>query len=459
MPEFDGPGPVPEPTAESLRGLLDDAGRAARQPEFDTVRQRARRIRSRRRVSAAVGTLALVALVGVAGFTIAAPSRDGLPVAGLGATASADPSSTVLPDPDATADPRPGSPYLRWTGAADRNHLYALVADCANCAERMRASTDGGRTWRTRHSWPAGDNGYPFVYVLGPELLLRRLELPPAATDHLPTEGPGSPTADPGPTEAWQVTADGGVTWKNVIKDDRPVASAPVDGGIVGPRPDDAARRLWALDATSGTMAPLAHQPALAEFIGPYTFSGVAWLALDAGVWAMGYDPVTHKPAVAVSHDRGASWTESALKAEAPAPVDHGSTAAMYLPVLATSDGQTVYALCSQRDHEPRIYRSTDEGRTWQRTGPDPKADPSIALETDSFVAGGGRHVVVAKVDGKYGWASSTDGRHYQPQPVTGLPMLDRLPDVINKSFFLVPGNDRPYTSTDGLHWQPAARP
>jgi hypothetical protein len=460
MPEVDQPGLGPAARDLDFPGLLHDVGRIARQPEFDTVRRRADGLRTRRAMTFAGAVLAVVAVSGAAGFAALRPSDATL------STGAAPPSTGPAPGgtPSASAEAGPAWPYLRWSGAADANHVYTVVADCRTCAQRLRASSDGGRTWQTRHTWNADhfidDVSFTVVgreTLIGIDLLRPASGIPPVSAG--PTSSGGlrrlteADVKNHGTPQSL-ISSDDGSTWKKLSVSDQPVAAAPADGGVVGAdyAGGGPADRLYAVDPATGAAAPLAHQPGLARF-------QLAQAPTGAGVWVQGYDPTTHRPAVAISRDRGATWAVSAFSAESPAPFGSERTATMYLPRIATADGQTAYAIFAGQEGRVRVYRSLDGGRTWRRTDHDGHLGAASLAGPESFVSGDGGHVVPVQPAGRYGYVSSRDGGDYVPQAVTGLPSVDRLPQVVGKDDYLYQGKDLLYHSTDGLHWQPLTRP
>ncbi|MGW0432788.1 hypothetical protein ACWDV4_09620 [Micromonospora sp. NPDC003197] len=317
-------------------GLRDVVGRS--------VQQRASRLRTGRRVRTSGVALALAVLLGLGGFTALTPTVRG-PAPGE-SLPSGNPVETHWQ-------------YLLWAGAGDATHLYALVSDCGSCPTRLLASADSGRSWQQRSDFD-GSRGPYRIHVVGPQALFVDLN----------STGQSSPisfsekfrryqhVAD------WRVSLDGGTTWRKPLRTDVPVAAAAADDSVLRSAYDekDGDAALYVLDRSTGSIAPLASQPPLVRF----------WLTdvpASIGVWVMGIDPVSRRPAVAVSRDRGATWTLSVFAGEAPVPSDDDPVAGQ--PSVASVDGRTAYAVFTEGDATARIYRSADAGRSWIRTNPD----------------------------------------------------------------------------------------
>jgi len=463
---------MPEPDFHRWR---DDVAGIVSQPGFATVEQRARRIRTRQRAAAAAGALAVVVLLVSGGTAVLNLSGGPTPV-GVGTSPGASGRDTRPGDPAPSPippwqDPDPAARYIQAAGASGPDHLYALVRDCPDCGQRLMASEDGGRTWQPRRTFAAGPrpNGtYPpsdmlLMTVVGPRTVVVRLPADDAATP--------SPVADERGA-IWQLTVDGGRTWKNLARVDTAVPGAPDDGKIVdcliGTEPGGACRLFAVLPAT-GQVAPLANQPPLLEYHLLPTWDGKA-------VWVQGYDPASHRPAVAVSRDGGRSWTTGIFDTEAQMPkIDAAKPAQLEQLSVVTADARTAYAVFfTHGTRSSRVYRSTDGGRTWARNGALPPGWDLVVQHRDtykalyghtgvssiSFVTGDGAHVLLGTRDGKAGYLGSRSGGAYTPVKPAGLPDPDGAqPEVVGDRAYLYQDGDRLYLSADGLRWRPASRP
>jgi hypothetical protein len=389
------------------RDMVTAAEDAARQPGFDTVQRRARRLRLRRRIG--TGAVAAVLLV----------------LAAAGAVA------VHRPDPATPPTDVPGSvPRLRWAGAADADHLYALVADCLDCPQYLFGSADGGRTWDQRGGSRPMSVG-PGLTVVGPDILIDL--------------GPSSIARAVVP----QVSVDGGRTWRTLEIATTPVDAVPAGTSpihcavVVGPEPCS----VYAVDPGTGRIAPLRTQP-------PVRRPVPAAVPATAGLWVQGLDQDSGRPATAVSHDGGRTWTGAVFDAEPVPPGLPGEqVAGMYLPTVATADGTVAYALfAGLPDQSPRVYRSGDAGRNWQRVDngnpvPAPLAGPASVVLAD------GTHVVVTIAGTGFQYQASPDGVAYRPVELTGLPPTDVVPRAVTERFYLGRDGDALYTSADGRAW------
>ncbi|GAB3142677.1 hypothetical protein GCM10027290_17660 [Micromonospora sonneratiae] len=433
------------------QGLRDHVARSAQQPAFETVRTRASRLRARGRMKAATVAVAVAALLGIGGFTVL-PSAVG------------DPDRVAaVPSPSTLGVDTP-SRFLWQTAGSDANHLYAVVSDsdCVGCPFRLKASSDGGRSWRERPRYREFQNMAPQnLKVLGPDVLftsdaIRR----PVGSGFPRSDTRTSSSTSVAPTAGlmkdlfeqrhW-VSVDDGVSWSEMATTDAAVDAAPTNGGFAMQRVNEKIM-LCVIDPANRTIAPLAKQPPLAEF-------ELVEVPTKAGVWVQGYDPVTRRPAVAVSQDRGANWQVSVFGAEAPARSVGGSIPTMYLPNVATTDGRTAYAIFIDGGRSVRVYRSTDAGRTWTRTNPGDRISQLPLAGPRSHVASDGSHVLVAQdPEAGYVLLASRDGRTYAPLEGTGLPVETTVsPGVaeIAEGRYYYLTREQLYLSEDGMRWWP----
>jgi photosystem II stability/assembly factor-like uncharacterized protein len=410
-----------------FHGLLDDIGSAAKQPEFSAVRRRASRLRTRRHIVVTAGALAVAAVLILGGYLVAEPS-DGSP-----GRVGASPGATIQ-----------APAHIRWADAGDADHLYALVADCGGCRSKLMVSEDGGRTWRERPAYAAipEKSGLLDLYVLGPRVLALGLPEELGWPDKLPA------------STVRKVSLDGGATWRDLQTSQAPVAAAPVGTRLIGCQSSSASCGLHAIDPVTGILAPLSTQPPLADF-------QIAYVPPSIGMWVQGYDPATHRPAVAVSHDRGRTWTVTVFTAESPAPVNGGSTAAMYQPAIATADGQTAYAtILATNDPTAHLYRSTDGGGHWQRTNPDGPLSGLSGETPLSFVTADGAHVMLLQDGDTFVFWISTDGKTYTRLTAVGAPTKFAIPPTaIDKDRYLLYDDQQLYLSDNGRNWHRATTP
>jgi hypothetical protein len=404
----DGPAP-PSPLAA---GEVYSAGR--------------RQFRRRRRIvmGGAVAALALAVIAATATTVVTArPGPAELP---------ADRGTSAV-----RQSPRPGvtgaGAIIQWAGAADAKHLYLVYLNCGgqSCpkdAYDLVGSDDGGDTWSTRATGMAAHDWR----VVGPHTLL--------ATAYAPTVHP-------------VVSMDGGRSWSDLV---RAAPRATVaSGGMVICWPADgrAPCRLYAVDLTAGWFALLAAQPS----VKPSETASID----DVGgrLWVTGVDPVTGRPAVAVSSDRGRTWSTKVF-------VDLTDCAAQRCgaPELATADGSTVYVMAADSVSQKRIvYRRTEDG-IWQRLN-----TTNLPYGRGlgwSFVASDGSHVLCDMGESRPGdldvdqcqfWASK-DAATYQRVQLAGLPTavqdVRRAPDGWFYTFSYAPTSTL-YGSPDGWHWSP----
>ncbi|MFK3981768.1 WD40/YVTN/BNR-like repeat-containing protein [Micromonospora sp. NPDC050397] len=463
------PGEREEVHPADFHGLRDDIGRIAQQPQFDSVRRRARRLRTRRRLTVAAAGLAVVVMLGAGGLTGAWPSGgDSAP-----ATTRPGPVATSLPPkPQST-----GLPNVRRVYPADASHLYVLVDDCPTpgpeCQQQwLMASEDGGQTWRPRLAPKTLGVGFDRLRVVGPTALMVVATVLPAPD----RSSPAVPSCSPEPARCpsspgnglsqwgrvdlrqvwtWRISNDAGATWQDLAFSSKPVVSAPPSGRVVSRLFIEGTDTglLYAVDPQNAQVAPLATQPPLAE---PTLLD----VPMGAGVWVEGVDPTTRRPAIAVSHDGGASWALSVFDAELVTPESDQFRAGMYRPEVATADGKMAYATFVAGPVPARIYRSADGGRSWRHSNPDAKAGDMPAI-WQTFALADGRHVLATQDVGKgrVTFASSTDGKTYRPLTLTGLPPVFSPPFPVDENLYLGWNDHGVYRSTDGLNWQPLPAP
>ncbi|MCM0673647.1 glycoside hydrolase [Micromonospora phytophila] len=390
-------------------------------------------------------------------------------VAGMGLDALRAPADKTIaqdPEPAQTADGWPAETRdgtVISAAAADASHVYAGVNACSwkdsvrHCTAQLVGSDDAGRTWTIRQT----DFGDGQVAVPAPGVLLQTIETINEAYD-------GSSSAGPKTVLQPRISTDGGRSWRDVQAVTEAVAEVPAGGWIqCAPSTADRPCTLLAVDPATARSAPLAGQPAL-------DIQGPVGAPTSAGFWITGHERgKDHRPAVAVSLDRGRTWSVHAFgQGEADFPV----TATYASAVPSSVDGVTGYTIISVPNPSDTtgasptsattaslkqlIYRTGDGGKTWQRVNPDQTLPRGNYEDGDSYVAADGTHVVLTSADGPQRWyASSDNGNTYRPANLTGLgddllvsgmraPVLVTAPGV-----YLAFNNTALYRSTDGIHW------
>ena len=278
--------------------------------------------------------------------------------------------------PSGAAPPGP----LVWVGRGDADHLYVVTNVCGENPRVPRpsdtpppspqpikpdchllwSSTDGGATWTQRGLTE------PALTVVGPQALLR---YEPSASSVPPFE----------------LSRDGGATWTALGPNGPQVNDVPHGGIVVDLSPI----AFTIFDPAEGRLQQVHLDVALA----------VSWLAFqprsgDAQtIWLPGGDAATGRPAVAVTHDGGASWTQQVLPNTEqladplPSGADPGlSYSARHITgLIADTDGRTAYVTIYDREADQdgtvrsadpaipgtegwgwfRAFQTTDGGATW----------------------------------------------------------------------------------------------
>ncbi|MEE6261357.1 sialidase family protein [Plantactinospora sonchi] len=336
---------------------LERAARDAYKPQFAELERRARHRRRRTRVAGA--TLLAAAVTVGSGTALNGLSRDdgtsyGTALSGV----RLDATPEFIPTPDPSGSPDAGTPSRQIGGvmvAGDLDHLYVRYRDCQGqtCQIRVAATADQGGTWRT---WP--------------------LPVPPDSMVDLRTAGPQTLVAwvqDPFgdgdlPRQYWLSSLDGGQTWREV-----PVREVPALPPDARPLMADPALNLFtvlAVDPTTGEVLRLAEPVRMGA---PELFDGGP---VGGGLWVTGYadrtvgqvhepdgsisfSKVTYlDPTVEVSRDGGRTWRRTVLPEEVRAEGSNEFALAVH--------GDTAYVVLRD-DGELRIFRSTDQGRSWRR--------------------------------------------------------------------------------------------
>jgi hypothetical protein len=410
-----------------LRNLFDEAVDApppARPLSPDDLFT-AGRVRSRRRAATAVGAaaLAVTAVIGLGNWLTGSTQR----ATDLPATA---PTPTV-------GVPHPGE-VVQWAGAADRRHLYLSFPACPRqpCVKttvQVVGSDDRGRTWTDRGS----EINATELAVLGPRTLV--------------ATAPGSPGR-------LMVSTDGGRHWR-AAPPSAPVSALPPGGAVIcWAEGAEGPCLLHAIDPADGRLSPLATQPGLT--VRPTPLDGFG-AVVDAGgrLWVAGTDPVTGRPAVAVSADAGRRWSAHVFaKPAGCTPVRCGA------PHLADAGGGAVRAVISDAARRIRtVYHGSAAG-DWDA---EPRATMPYAGErafAGSYVTADGQHLLAeVRADREAGQGSELS---YVPAAAgadRGEVALDGLPSAVRPvrrtpdGWFYTYSHPEPvlYGSDDGRRWSP----
>ncbi|MFD8009677.1 WD40/YVTN/BNR-like repeat-containing protein [Streptomyces sp. NPDC058955] len=300
---------------------------------------------------------------------------------------------------------------------------FALLADCVSdparpengfCRQWVAVLDPGADRWQRRAS--------PLPELRGTE----------GVSAQLWVLGPGRALIEDGgveePLRGW-FTTDGGRSWRGV--DPRPAGRTPdipvgaaLTAECVDPTapPESCPReRLMALSPRDGRRRELVTQPPLGAHPRP-----AAVAEPDGSWWVSGVVPGTTRSAVAVSRDRGRSWSVSRLPSPTDAPARHTSVVVGPDAVYAAEMGEL-------KGGEPvknplrALHRSRDGGRTWQRmwtTGPE--KEPR-SLEGLPVPGPGGRVELAAQwsgyrsLDGGRTFRELDDGTSYVRRTGAGL--------------------------------------
>jgi hypothetical protein len=249
------------------------------------------------------------------------------------------------------------------------------------------------------------------------------------------------------------ISRDGGVSWAPVRT--TPAAQPAPPGAAVLCRPvADAAACTLQVVEPSGRSAPLSGRPALAPAEGPVSGDG-------DNLWVAGTDPGSGRPAVAVSADRGRTWSTHVF-ADVTGCAERGCDP----PELAVGGGQAAYAVVADpASGRYVVYRGTAAGG-WERLADVVGDPPRYPGAVWSFVASDGAHVLAQPVSGagrdgdldRVRFWSAAGGSGYRPVALDGLPdtvyPVRRTPDGW---FYTTSYGDHSvlYGSADGWRWAP----
>ncbi|WP_426364529.1 exo-alpha-sialidase [Streptomyces sp. E-08] len=319
----------------------------------------------------------------------------------------------------------PGLPgWAYGLGFARDGSGFALLAACVSeptapesgfCRHHVAVRDAGAEEWVLRRSplpeTPETQGVSASLLVLGPGRAL----VEEGAT------GPGGRT--------W-FTRDGGRSWR--AGDRRTVGTVPeIPAGAVlttdcaapaGALPDACRReRLVVVSPRDGRRRALARMPLLGAHPRP-----AEQPEPDGSWWVSGTDPLSGRPAVAVSRDGGRGWTVARLPSPVTGPARYTAVAVGRDAVYAAEMGELTGG-DPVKNGMRALHRSVDGGRSWQRmwtTGPVGEPRTLMGLP----VPGPGGRVEIAgelsgygSADGGRAFVDLKDGTHYVRRTPLGL--------------------------------------
>jgi photosystem II stability/assembly factor-like uncharacterized protein len=366
-----------------LTRLRDDMRGALPVPGIENVvaRHKQRVVRRRMQIGAAVAVLVV---------SLAIPLLRGQMVADPKPPASSPNHNTL-----------PNRPFFSDVDFFDADHGYAVRTECHNgdplkCTEVLLATADGTH-WAKR-------------------ALPKPSPVQPWSRASLEVLGPAEITVDWGVGESAQVNRlysdDGGRTWQTVtlptlVTDT--VAEIPENASltwtcakVVGGGTTCAERGFAVVLPGSGRSALLASRPHL------NAMAAGEVPTLDGRWWVAGRDPVTNNWSLAISDDSGRTWTTTKLGFRDSVDGYGWSVA---------SSGGTLYAsaigpLPNTSNGLSAIFRSTDDGHTWQRTW-QPAEDKQPRRVFGSLIPGEDGTLMINTPDGK-SYVSDDGGRTFR---------------------------------------------
>ena len=422
-------------------GLRADVEARTRVPDFDAVHKRANRIRLRDRLLVLLAVVSVVAVAAPAGVGVWRmwPSRGVSQVIGPDRPGPDSTEQPPTPEPSPSTSRAKVVPVaaVRALGGIDLEHLYAAVDVCAGDACSLQVSLVPLRP---------GDQRPPVVVGQLRDDTTTRLDglqltsLSPTAL--LLSGVPGA-----GPRRYAQVNVPRTAT------DFAGGASepSPPGGAVRALAPDDRVTQLqefgplYGARAVDDELTRLATQPPL---VAPTVASAIP---PTYGWWATGSDPNTDELSVAVSRDRGRSWTTRGLGPAGPGEV----------PVVATLDGRTVYVFA--RAGTPDTggvagWRTDDGGLSWQRLDVRLPQRPEVG-------ATGGRTKLgaVVRPDGSILLWSGDGATPAYLESTDGGQSFHRTPGPSGRVVLLSDGfatmGMPPGVSRDGRTWTPVTSP
>ncbi|CAM5482352.1 glycoside hydrolase [Streptomyces tanashiensis] len=381
-----------------------------------------------RRLAGATGAVVALVLAVLSGCTGRGPDPSGSGPEGSGSGSGSVGSSAGSGSGSGSAGsgvfgapPRmpsaPGLPgWAHGLGFARDGSGFALLAACVSdpaapesgfCRQHVAVRDAGAEEWVLRRSplpeIPATDGVSATLLVLGPGRALVEEG----------SAGPGGRT--------W-FTRDGGRSWR--AGDRRTVGTVPeIPAGAVlatdcaapaGALPDACEReRLVVVSPQDGRRRALARVPLLGAHPRP-----AEQPEPDGSWWVSGTDPLSGRPAVAVSRDGGRGWTVGRLPSTATGPGRYTAVAVGQDAVYAAEMGELTGG-APVKNGMRALHRSSDGGRSWHRmwtTGPVEEPRTLMGLP----VPGPGGRVEIAgelsgygSVDGGRTFTELKDGTHW----------------------------------------------
>lgn len=264
----------------------------------------------------------------------------------------------MAPEPaPPAASPMPRGPFISSMDLTGTGHGYVIRATCGgrpvSCEEEL-LTTDDGTHWDERRlprpdtapSWSRGQ-----LRSLGPDEITVDWSLSAQATrDARVYSGDGGRT--------WESVAVPGVVTDTVPEIPENAILVRTCARLVGGGRMCAERGFAVLLPGSGRSALLANRPPLTAMTAGRnaTFDGHWWVA--------GRDPKSDRWGLAVSDDDGRTWTTTILDWTDDVDPYGWSVVSQGGTLYATAIG----ALPNASNALAGIFRSTDGGRSWQRT-------------------------------------------------------------------------------------------
>ncbi|MEV4539669.1 hypothetical protein AB0J82_38430 [Asanoa sp. NPDC049518] len=313
--------------------------------EADPVPRLASRRRWRTGIIAASGALAVLATA--AGIVLAVGRSPSAPAA-------------VPPPADLAVA---GVPQVHFV---DVDHGFALASSCpaaaGECEVWLASTSDGGTTWQS-HQVP-GLTHPNAAEGADPRVTLRVLDASRVALDGYDGD------------RRW-FTTDAGATWTRPSPQPDGVVDSIADNGLAQVESNAGAPIGIVVLLPDGRSARLATAPVapMIELATDVTF------AADGSAWVEGSDD--ERSWLFVSRDRGRSWNEVPLPAQAAEPGRPHRT----LGRLAVHDGRTAFLVDA---NGYRLWRTTDDGRRWEPlTSPIGKPAEDVGLTVSAEPDGG----------------------------------------------------------------------
>ena len=311
-----------------------------------------------------------------------------------------------LPDvatPPPNESTLPKGPFLSGVDFYDADHGYAIRSTCRSgnyrkCADELLVTEDGEH-WESRRlarpeDAPSWSRGY--VVALGPDELAVTWGL--SAVDES--------------VRLHRIhSTDAGRTWERVdvpsavtatvpaIPDDAELVTTCAE--LIGGGHRCAERGFAVLLPGSGETALLANQPKLTAMV-----AGTEQTA-DGQWWVAGRDPKTNRWGLSISDDDGRTWRTTVLSFRESTDLYGWSVVSANGVLYASAIG----ALPNTSNGLLAIFRSTDGGRTWERTW-QPRDDKAPRRVFPALVAAADGTLTINTPDGK-AYASHDGGRTF----------------------------------------------